>query len=224
LPYFFYWKLAMRIANIRQAKTQLSRSVERAARAEPCVIAIAGKPLGQGERSVANMNSCSANFELTDAMISAAVRQNLVAHARQGIGVWELVLVPLSAVVFLNVIHFRAHWIGWVSGIPLLLLIVQALAFVGSYLWLPRRACMKVRHLPHRMVRIEISGETVSMENATGKLQVKWSEVQDLAILPDYWLICLRSSGSIPVPITSVSEVMAAEFRRRQNGFHGGDS
>lgn len=170
------------------------------------------------------MNSYSANFELTDAMISAAVRQNLVAHARQGIGVWDLVLVPLSAVVFLSVIHFRAHWIGWVSGIPLLMLIVQALTFVGSYLWLPRRACVKVRHLPHRMVCVEISGETVSMENATGKLQVKWSEVQGLARLPDYWLICLRSSGSIPVPITSVSEPMAAELRRRQNGFHGGDS
>ena len=145
------------------------------------------------------------SFEMTDAAMTQAVKEECIVFAREHFGLRELLLVAASTAIFLVALYRDSHWLWWLAALPAGIFAALALGCFAGYLWLPRLARSRIAHLPHRTVQVEVADEHLAFETATERLQVKWNELKSLKRLPSYWVFCLRSGARIPVPIELVN-------------------
>ena len=153
------------------------------------------------------------SFEMTDAAMTQAVKEECIVFAREHFRLRELLLVAASTAIFLIALYRDSHWLWWLAALPAGMFALLALGWVAGYLWLPRFARSRIAHLPHRTVRVEMADEHLAFETATERLQVKWNELKDLKRLPSYWVFCLRSGARIPVPMELVNVSAATRLQ-----------
>jgi hypothetical protein len=145
-------------------------------------------------------------FEMSDAMMSRAVREDCVALAREYVSVRDLLVVLASTGVFALAVLRDAHWVWWLAGLPTIMVAVLALGWLAAFLWLPRAARNKLAHLPNRNVVVDASDATLSFTTANERLEVAWTELKAVKRRPGFWLFCLRSGARIPVPVQWLSD------------------
>ena len=147
----------------------------------------------------------SASFEMTDAFFAKAIRQELVALAREHLQTKELLVIAACVPICYLSLSSGSHWLWLVSGLPPAILIILMLAWSIAWWWLPKAAVQRLAHLPHRRVTVELFDTRLAFQTATERLEVSWEELQALKRLPDFWLIGLRSGARIPVPVGVLS-------------------
>lgn len=140
------------------------------------------------------------SFEMSDAMMSQAVREDCVALAREYVSVRDLLIVLASTGVFALAVLRDAPWVWWLAGVPTLMVALLALGWLAAFLWLPRAARNKLAHLPNRNVVVDANDATLSFTTAHERLEVAWTELKAVRRRPGFWLFCLRSGARIPVP------------------------
>lgn len=86
-------------------------------------------------------------------------------------------------------------------------------AWVSGLWWVPRTIRRRLAHLPHRQVTVEFTTADLVFQTATERLQVVWSELKEVRVLPHFWLLCLRGGAEIPLPREAVSEQALASLR-----------
>jgi hypothetical protein len=151
------------------------------------------------------MTQPSITFEMTDAVMTQAVKEECIVFAREHIRLRELLLVAASAAIFFIALDRGSHWLWWLAALPAGMFALLTLGWFAGYLWLPRLARSRIAHLPHRNVQVEMADEHLAFETATERLQVKWNELKNMKRLPSYWVFCLKSGARIPVPIELVN-------------------
>jgi hypothetical protein len=146
------------------------------------------------------MTRISIVFEMSDALITKAVREDCLAYAREHLSVRDVLVILGSAGVFALALFRDAHWLWWIAGLPPLIYALLGLGWVFAFLWLPRAAVSRLAHLPDRGVMVDASESSLSFQTATERLEVAWDELRALKRRPSFWLFCLRSGARIPVP------------------------
>ncbi len=151
------------------------------------------------------MPEFSLTYEMSDALITQAVREDCVAVAREHVSLRDLLVVAGSAGVFVLAIVREGHWLWWLAGLAPLIFALLGLGWLLAWLWLPRSAIGRLAHLPHRRVQVDASDTALTFQTATEKLEVNWLELKALTRRPHFWLFCLRAGPRIPVPSTALS-------------------
>jgi len=144
------------------------------------------------------------SYEMTDAVISQAVREDCLAVLKEYAKVRDLMLVLASTLVFVLVFRAQAHWIWWLSALPVIIYIILGAGWVGAYFWLPHAARSRMSGLPHRIVRVELADEHLAFETAAERLEVAWGELKALKRRPGFLFMCLESGAQIPVPLAEI--------------------
>jgi len=154
-------------------------------------------------------------FEMSDAVMSRAVREDCIAVFREHAKPRDLILVLASTGVFALVVAAQSHWVWWLAGLPTVVFALLGAGWVVAYFWLPRKARSRLARLSNRTVRVELSDERLAFETAAERLEVAWGELKALRRRPNFWFICLESGARIPVPVAAVPEdaVTALEDR-----------
>ena len=161
------------------------------------------------------MPEISFSFEMTDALMAQAVREDCAALAREHVSVRDLLLILASTAIFALAIVGDSHWIWWFAGLPTLLFALVGVGWAIALIWLPRAATAKLAHLPHRMVHFKATDTLFSFQTASERLEVAWSELKALKRRPNFWVVCLRSSGRIPIPAPLLSAEDVAVLHSR---------
>ena len=159
---------------------------------------------------------------MTDAVVTQALREELLAFAREQFELRALLWAGVSTAIFAAAIYRNDHWVWWLAGLPAALLIAVGLGWLAMYLWWPRLARSHLDGLPHRTVQIEFTLQHLAIETATERFQIVWSELTDLKRLPHFWMFCLKSGVRIPVPVSSIDESMAAHLQQHRQVCAGG--
>lgn len=151
------------------------------------------------------MRDISIGFEMTDALIVRAAREDLIANAREFLSLRDLLIVLASGVVFALAATGQSHWLWWIAGVPPVAFALMGLGWVVAYLWLPRIAKKRLARLPNRHIMIEMSDSTLSFRTASERLEVAWTELKALRRRPDFWIVCLMSGPRIPIPAAALT-------------------
>lgn len=167
------------------------------------------------------MTPLSTSFQMTDAVMTRAVQEEVIAFARKHWKPRDLLVIAASAAVFVAAVRTGSHWLWWLAGLPMALFVPLWLIWLGAYLLWPGFMRSRLQHLPHRTVILELSAEHISIESATEKLQVRWSELKVIKELPTFWILCFRAGTRVPIPIEAISEPIAARLRQAQVQVHG---
>jgi len=146
------------------------------------------------------MSKISISFEMSDAKMAQAVREECMAVAREYVAPREVLIIFASAVVFALAVARESHWLWWLAGMPPAIFVVLGMGWLFVYLWLPRVAKARLAHLPNRHVKVEVSEAELSFQTANERLEVAWRELKSLKRRPSFWLVCLRSGTRIPIP------------------------
>lgn len=148
----------------------------------------------------------SLAFEMTDDVAARATRENWLAQGRRLFTPGTLVLVAVTAVIFLGALRGDSHWL-WVglTGTPPVLLAIMVIVWAGGLWWAPRAARRKLVRLPNRRVTVELTEAALVLETANERLAVKWIEARELRPLPSFWVLVLGSGAEIPLPREAVS-------------------
>jgi hypothetical protein len=161
------------------------------------------------------MSDISIGFDMTDALIAQAVREDCVAAVRERLSLKDVLVVAASTLIFVMAVHRGSHWLWWLAGLPIVIFAVLCLGWVIAYLWLPRAARSKLVHLPNRRVQVDASAAALTFQTATERLEVGWGELVALKRRPNFWIVCLRSGTRIPIPAQLVSLEAAAVLSSR---------
>jgi hypothetical protein len=154
-------------------------------------------------------------FDMTDALMARAVREDCVAIGRELARPRDLAIVAASTILFAVVVDSGSHWAWWIAGLPIVLVGVILAAWGAAYLWLPSLAASRLAHLPHRHVKVEIADERLAFETATERLEVAWSELKSLKRRPSFWIVALKSGARIPLPVTALDGDALALLARK---------
>lgn len=95
------------------------------------------------------MSGLSIGFEMTNALISQAVREDCIFFAKGHVKVKDMLVILASTAIFTRAV-FQSHWFWWFAGLPIGLFLDFGYRLVDS--------------LP---VVTEISGVTVSASSAS---------------------------------------------------------
>jgi hypothetical protein len=140
------------------------------------------------------------SFEMTDALVSQAVREDCVASGRTHIK-WKSLLIVICCIgIFVSAILQHSLWAWWISALPPAVFIVLLAGWLIACWHLPRVAKNRLASLPHRNVTIELDDARLVFVTATERLEVGWGELKALTRLKSFWLICLKAGQKIPVP------------------------
>lgn len=161
------------------------------------------------------MSEISIGFEMTDALIAQAVREDCVAVARERIALKDILIIFASTLVFALALHRESHWLWWLAGLPAVVFALLGIGWVLSYLWLPRVAKSKLACLPNRRVQVEASEAALSFQTATERLEVAWAELKAFKRRPSFWIVCLRSGTRVPIPAELVTSEAASTFKAK---------
>lgn len=146
------------------------------------------------------MSEISFGFEMSDALISQAVREDCVAFARESFAPRDALIVLASTAVFALAVARESHWIWWLAGLPPAFFAVLGIGWLLAYFWLPRMARSKLAHLPNRYVLVAVSEAALSFQTATERLEVTWAELKAVKRRPNFWFFCLRAGTRLPIP------------------------
>ena len=156
------------------------------------------------------MSQISIGFEMSDALMVQAVREDCISVAREHVSAKDVLLILASAGVFALAVVRESHWLWWIAGIPPAFVVLLGVGWLFYYLWLPRVATSRLAHLPNRHVRVEATEASLSFQTATERLEVLWTELKALKRRPNFWLVCLQSGTRIPIPAALLgSEALA---------------
>jgi hypothetical protein len=156
------------------------------------------------------------SFAMTDAVISAAVREHLRALARDWFRPRHLALVGASgAIAALGFAQDAPGWLAWLAVAGPAAFAVVFVGWLGALWWMPRAAVRKIAHLPHRNVSVECTADSLAFATANERLEVAWCEVVEIRRLPNYWLFRLRAGAEIPVPAALFADDAVAAMRAR---------
>ena len=161
------------------------------------------------------MSEISIGFEMTDALIAQAVREDCIAVAREHIALKDILIIFASTLVFALVLRRESHWLWWLAGLPAVGFALLGIGWVLSYLWLPRVAKSKLARLPNRRVQVEASEAALSFQNAAERLEVAWTELKAFERRPSFWIVCLWSGIRIPIPAELITLEAASTFKAR---------
>jgi hypothetical protein len=153
------------------------------------------------------MSRISIGFEMTDALITRAVREDCIAFAREHVAPRDVLIFLGSAGVFVLALARESHWIWLLAGLPPAIFALLGAGWLFAFLWLPGVAQAKLAHLPHRRVQVDASDDGLCFQTANERLEVAWRELKALRRRPGFWMICLRSGTRIPIP----AELLAGE-------------
>lgn len=146
------------------------------------------------------MSALAIEFEMSDALISQAVREDCMAFASEHVSLWDMAVISGSAAVFALAVARESHWLWWIAGVPPAIFAVLGIGWLFAWLWLPRYARSRLAHLPNRRVRVEASATVLAFQTATERLEVAWGELKALKRRPNFWIVGLRSGTRIPIP------------------------
>jgi hypothetical protein len=167
------------------------------------------------------MSPLRTSFQITDEVMTCAVKEDLVAFGRRHLRFRDGLVVALSTLIFVLAVSSTSHWGWWLTGIPtLLFVLVWSICFV-TYLFWPRAMRSRIQHLPHRTVVLELGADHVSISTATEDLQVAWSEVVAINELPSFWMLCFRAGMRIPVPRKAMDRAMTECLRQAKSEIAG---
>jgi len=161
-----------------------------------------------GEVSL-DVSDTTIKFEMTDELISRAVRENSVATLREQVKLRDVLFIAASTALFIFAVGTDSHWAWWLAGLPAAILAVLGLVWLAGYFLLPRQARKRLAHLPHRNVEVHLADAGISFKTATERLEVAWSEVNAIKRRTGFWIVCLRTGTEIPLPV----DVLPAEVR-----------
>lgn len=151
------------------------------------------------------MNAFSIEFEMSDALIARAVREDCVAAVRERVALKEVLVIVASTVVFALAVIRESHWLWWFAGLPVLIFLLLAVVWLFAYFWLPRVAQAKLAHLPNRLVEVKGNDEVLSIQTANERLEVDWAELKAIKQRPSFCLLCLKSGTRIAIPAERLS-------------------
>jgi hypothetical protein len=164
------------------------------------------------------MTPAAINFEMTDVLISRAIREDRVASLRELLKPRDLLFITASTALFAWAIASGAHWIWWFAGVPAALLAAIGVFWLVLYFLLPWQARRRMAHLPHRNIEVRLDDAGIAFQTATERLEVVWSEVRDLRRRPGFWIVCLRAGAEIPLPVASIPADVAGMIEARVPG------
>jgi hypothetical protein len=142
----------------------------------------------------------SLDFDMSDALMTQAVREDCIAVARPYAKLSDVLVVLASTGVFALAMARESHWLWWFAGLPVLLYALFGVGWLVAFLWMPGAARSRLARLPHRRVRVEATDEALIFQTANERLEVVWSELKALKRRPNFWIFCLRSGARIPIP------------------------
>lgn len=152
------------------------------------------------------MREISIGFDMTDALIVQAAREDCIAVAREFVSLRDVLIILASGVVFALAVTGDSHWLWWIAGLGPVYFGILGLGWVVAYLWIPSVAKKRLAHLPNRHIQIEMSDPALSFRTATERLEVAWTELKALRRRPSFWLVCLRSGPRIPIPAVVLTD------------------
>lgn len=152
------------------------------------------------------MEDIEIRFEMTDALIARAIREDSVATLRDLFKLRDLLIIAASTALFAWAVATHSHWIWWIAGLPIAIVALILLVWLAAYAFLPGLAASRTAHLPHRTVTVALTDPGLAFHTATERLDVDWSEVKAIKRLANFWIVCLKAGTQIPIPLEQLSE------------------
>ena len=100
----------------------------------------------------------AVTFEVTDAVLEQAVREECIAFAREHWKLRDALLTAASVAIFVGAVRGDAHWLWWIAGLPPAIFAQLLAGWLLAYLGLPAISAKRLDHLAHRQITVEISG------------------------------------------------------------------
>ena len=69
------------------------------------------------------------DFEMTNAIISQAVREDCISIAKDHVKIKDLLIILASSAIFVQALSIQAHWVWWIAGFPLVGLLILVVAW-----------------------------------------------------------------------------------------------
>ena len=63
------------------------------------------------------MPADAVSFEMTDAMVKQAVREECVGFAREHWKLRDVLVIAASAAIFVSAVRGNAHWLWWIAAL-----------------------------------------------------------------------------------------------------------
>jgi hypothetical protein len=142
----------------------------------------------------------SFDFEMTNTMISQAVREDCISLVKDHVKIRDVLIVLASSAIFARALSVQERWVWWITGFPFVSLLILVIVWSLAYCLLPGSAVRRLSHLPNRQVRVELSEHTLAFHTAAERLEVTWDELKDVKYRPNFWFFSLRSGTRIPIP------------------------
>jgi hypothetical protein len=161
------------------------------------------------------VSQISIGFEMSDALMMQAVREDCISAARESVAPRDILIVGASTAVFALAVIRESHWLWWLAGLPPVVFVLLGIGWLLGYLWLPKAAREKLAHLPNRQVRIEATDASLAFQTATERLEVAWAELKALKRRPNFWVLYLQSGTRIPVPANLFTSEAVAFFKTK---------
>lgn len=161
------------------------------------------------------MPPSTLTFEMSDAMITQAAREYCGTFARSTFTPSNLAVAfaCVAIVAFTPETDTTWQWLRWLAAVAP---VSYAFLFAGwlvALWWLPRLARRRIAHQPHRNVTIAFAAPGLTLQSATERLEVRWTELLEARELPNFWLLCFRAGFKVPVPKAVMGSALADELR-----------
>lgn len=156
-------------------------------------------------------------FEMTDTLITQAAREYCGTFARNTFTPSNLAVAfaCVAIVAFTPDTDGTWQWLRWLAATaPAIYGLLFAGWLVGLW-WLPRLAQRRIAHQPHRNVTIAFAEPGLTLQSATERLEVRWTELLEARELPNFWLLCFRAGFKVPVPKATLAQALVDEIRAR---------
>ena len=79
------------------------------------------------------MSEISIGFEMTDALIAQAVREDCIAVACERVALKDILIIIASTMVFALALHRESQWLWWLDGLPAVVFALLGIGWVLSY-------------------------------------------------------------------------------------------
>jgi hypothetical protein len=165
----------------------------------------------------------SLEYEMTSDLASQVHRTLVRWQLRRGW--WKDVPVLVGAIIFTALIV----WLGlegWVlPGVAGGLMCVVMLFVLGALFrrWSMSYGAAGVALLalgtPDRRVRLEFAEDRVRLETEFFRGEGAWTELDEVVIFPDFWLLNLANGGQILIPLSRRSPELEAFLRAKAQEF-----
>lgn len=161
----------------------------------------------------------SVEYELTSALASEVHQKLLRFELRRG---WRRDLPTLTGALVFALLIVGLGLEGWilpgVGGGLLALLTLLVLGVVWRRLASSRAAiamALLAMHTSDRRVRIDFDDEHLCLETEYFRGEGAWSELDDVVIFDNFWVLQLANGGQLVLPIASLVPALEAFLRAK---------